>query len=48
MSKGDNVRKLTEEETLYIRIRVGQGVCMAALARKFGVSRQRVWQIGKV
>lgn len=45
--KGDKSRKLTEEETEYIRIRVEKGVCMAALGRKFGVSRQRVWQIGK-
>lgn len=45
--KGEKSRKLTVEETEYIRSRVAKGVCMAALGRKFDVSRQRVWQIGK-
>lgn len=45
--KGDNSRKLTEEETLYIKIRLLQGVCQSALARKFKVSRQRIHQIKK-
>ena len=45
--KGDNTRKLTAEETDYIWIRARRGVCMAALARKFEVSRQRVFQISQ-
>ena len=40
-------RKLTPGETAYIRQRGLRGVCMAALARKFGVSRQRIHQIVK-
>ena len=45
--KGDNVRKLTDDEMEYIHQRGQRGVCMAALARKFHVSRQRVFQIVK-
>lgn len=45
--KGDNSRKLSEEETLYIKIRLLQGVCQSALARKFKVSRQRISQLKK-
>ena len=43
--RGDNSRKLTEEKTLYIKMRILQGVCQSALARKFGVSRQRISQL---
>ena len=46
--KGDKSRKLSDEETLYIKIRIIQGVCQSALARKFKVSRQRISQIKKI
>lgn len=45
MPSGEHFRKLTAEQCDYIRLRGQRGVCMAALARKFGVSRQRVFQI---
>jgi len=45
MPTGDNTRKLTAEETAYIKECCGKGVCKSALARKFGISRQRVGQI---
>lgn len=43
--KGDNFRKLSDEDTAYIRRRGLAGACMAGLARRFKISRQRVWQI---
>lgn len=43
--KGDNVRKLTASQVEYIWRRANLGICMSALARKFGISRQRVFQI---
>ena len=45
MPSGDNVRKLTPEQTAYIRQQIAKGRCQSALARKYGISRQRVSQI---
>lgn len=45
MPKGDNARKLTDADRSYIKGRVALGICQAALARKFCVSRQRINQI---
>ena len=47
MPKGDNARKLSDEERDYIIGRIKRGVCMSALARKFKVSRQRIHQLKK-
>jgi len=48
MPKGDNARKLSDEERDYIIGRIKRGVCMSALARKFKVSRQRIHQLKKI
>lgn len=48
MAKGDNSRKLSKDDTQYIKTRLLRGVCQSALGRKFGVSRQRISQIKKL
>ena len=45
MPKGDATAKTTEDERKYIKLQASKGRCKAALARKFGISRQRVTQI---
>ena len=47
MARKSVPQKLTAEETQYIHDRANSGVCMAALGRKFNVSRQRIHQIAK-
>ena len=47
MPSGDNTRKLSNDQINYIKERIIKGICMAALARKFKVSRQRIWQYKK-
>ena len=45
MPKGEQKRKITQEQTKYIQLQAAKGICLSALARKFHISRQRVWQI---